>query len=101
VAFLASTEAATIEAKAGGFTSPNKTVDVSSYPDDTQRTIAKALVDVGDGFRFDMSDLAPAAFGGTKGAGEWKALQDFLSKPSDVDGAAAKLEAEAAKAFKN
>ncbi|MGI8331853.1 ABC transporter substrate-binding protein [Actinomadura scrupuli] len=101
VAFLASKEAATIEAKAGGFTSPNKSVDVSSYPDDTQRTIAKALVDVGDGFRFDMSDLAPAAFGGTKGAGEWKALQDFLTKPTDVDGAAAKLEAEAAKAFKN
>jgi alpha-glucoside transport system substrate-binding protein len=101
VAFLASPEAATIEAKAGGFTSPNKNVDVASYPDDTQRTIAKALVDVGDGFRFDMSDLAPAAFGGTKGAGEWKDLQDFLKNPSDVDGAAAKLEADAAKAFKN
>jgi multiple sugar transport system substrate-binding protein/alpha-glucoside transport system substrate-binding protein len=101
VAFLASPEAATIEAKAGGFTSPNKSVDIASYPDDTQRTIAKALVDVGDGFRFDMSDLAPAAFGGTKGAGEWKDLQDFLARPSDVDGAAAKLEADAAKAFKS
>ncbi|MDX6432972.1 MAG: alpha-glucoside transport system substrate-binding protein [Streptosporangiaceae bacterium] len=101
VAYLASPEAATIEAKAGGFTSPNKSVDVASYPDDTQRTIAKALVDVGDGFRFDMSDLAPAAFGGTKGAGEWKDLQDFLKTPSDVDGAAAKLEADAAKAFKS
>lgn len=101
VAFLASPEAATIEVKAGGFTSPNKNVDAGSYPDDTQRTIAKALIDVGDGFRFDMSDLAPAAFGGTKGAGEWKDLQDFLKNPSDVDGAAAKLEADAAKAFKS
>jgi alpha-glucoside transport system substrate-binding protein len=101
VAYLASPEAATIEAKAGGFTSPNKSVDAAAYPDDTQRTIAKALVDVGDGFRFDMSDLAPAAFGGTKGAGEWKDLQDFLTKPADVDGTAAKLEADAAKAFKS
>jgi ABC-type glycerol-3-phosphate transport system substrate-binding protein len=101
VAFLASPQAATIEAKLGGFTSPNKGVDAASYPDETQRTIAKALVDVGDGFRFDMSDLAPAAFGGTKGAGEWKDLQDFLKNPSDVDGTAAKLEADAAKAFKN
>jgi hypothetical protein len=47
-----------------------------------------------------MSDLAPAAFGGTPGQGEWKILQDFLSKPNSVDGTASKLEAAAAKAFK-
>ena len=33
-----------------------------------------------------MSDQAPAAFGGTKGAGEWKLLQDFLRDPSDPEG---------------
>jgi alpha-glucoside transport system substrate-binding protein len=48
-----------------------------------------------------MSDLAPAAFGGTPGQGEWKILQDFLAKPSNVDGTASKLEASAAKAFNN
>ena len=32
-------------------------------------------------FRFDMSDLAPAAFGGTVGQGEWEILQDFLQEP--------------------
>jgi hypothetical protein len=47
-----------------------------------------------------MSDLAPAAFGGTKGSGEWKRLQDFLKDPSKVDATAAALEADAAKAFK-
>ena len=47
-----------------------------------------------------MSDLAPAAFGGTPGSGEWKILQDFLAKPSDVDGTAQKLETAAAAAFK-
>jgi hypothetical protein len=30
----------------------------------------------------------------------WKLLQDFLAKPSNVNGIAAKLEAAAAKAYK-
>lgn len=99
--FLASTDAAEIWAKAGGFISPNKELDLKAYPDDVQRDIAKALVDAGDDFRFDMSDQAPASFGGTKGEGEWKALQDFLKNPDDVAGAQKRLEAEAAKAYKN
>ncbi|MCW2899847.1 MAG: extracellular solute-binding protein family 1 [Streptosporangiaceae bacterium] len=99
--YLASPEAARVWAKLGGFTSPNKALDLAAYPDDIQRQIAKSVIDAGDSFRFDMSDLAPAAFGGTKGAGEWKQLQDFLSNPTDVDGAAQKLETEAAKAFKS
>ena len=51
-------------------------------------------------FRFDMSDLAPAAFGGTAGQGEWKILQDFLKNPKDINGTASKLEAAAAAAYK-
>jgi alpha-glucoside transport system substrate-binding protein len=47
-----------------------------------------------------MSDQAPAAFGGTKGAGEWKLLQDFLRDPSDPAKTAARLESAAAKAYK-
>jgi len=101
MAFLASPEAATIDVKLGGFTSPNKGVTFDSYADPIQRKIAQGVIQAGDTFRFDMSDQAPATFGGTKGAGEWKDLQDFLAKPSDVDGTAAKLEADAAKAFKS
>ncbi|HSV66420.1 MAG TPA: ABC transporter substrate-binding protein [Mycobacteriales bacterium] len=93
--FLASPEAATIWAKRGGYTSVNKNVDLAAYPDDTSRKIAKALVGSGDAFRFDMSDLAPAGFGGTPGGGEWKILQDFLANPTNVDGTATKLEAAA------
>ncbi len=37
-------------------------------------------------FRFDLSDLQPAAFGGTVGQGEWKILQDFLKNPTNVTG---------------
>jgi alpha-glucoside transport system substrate-binding protein len=84
--------------KRGGFSSPNKNVPDSAYPDATTRTVALALADA-QTVRFDMSDLAPAAFGGTAGQGEWKILQDFLSNPKNVDGAAAKLEQSAAKAF--
>jgi ABC-type glycerol-3-phosphate transport system substrate-binding protein len=98
--FLASPEAAEPWAKRGGFTSANKNLDISVYSNDTARRIAQAVVDAGDRFRFDMSDLEPAAFGGTPGAGMWKDLQDFLNNPTNVDGTAAKLEADAAKAFK-
>ncbi|MEU2395334.1 ABC transporter substrate-binding protein [Streptomyces sp. NPDC007369] len=99
--FLASPDAAEIQAREGGFLSPNKAVSPSAYPNDIQRGIAQALIAAGDDFRFDMSDQAPAAFGGTPGAGEWKALQDFLANPSDVAGTQNRLEAEAAKAYGN
>ena len=99
--YLASPDAAQIEVQQGGFLSPNKAVPMSAYPDDTERSIAQALINSGDNFRFDMSDQAPAAFGGTKGQGEWKDLQDFLANPSNVAGAQQKLEADAAKAYGN
>ncbi|HWH93566.1 MAG TPA: extracellular solute-binding protein [Baekduia sp.] len=99
VKYLASSEAAQIWAQRGGFSSPNKGVAESAYPDDITRTTATAIAKA-QTFRFDMSDLAPAAFGGTPGQGEWKILQDFLNKPDNVNGAAIKLEASAAKAFK-
>ena len=51
-------------------------------------------------FRFDMSDLEPAAFGGTTGQGEWKIFQDFLKNPKNVNGTPSALESSAAKAFK-
>jgi alpha-glucoside transport system substrate-binding protein len=98
--FLASPEAAEVWAQEGGFLSPNKNLDPAAYPNEVQRNIAKALVGAGDDFRFDLSDQAPQAFGGTPGKGMWKDLQDFLKKPKDVAGAQRKLEANAAKAYK-
>ncbi|MFF9409965.1 ABC transporter substrate-binding protein [Streptomyces anandii] len=99
VTFLASSDAATIQAKLGGYLSPNKNVPNSAYPNEVQRKIAQALIESGDNFRFDMSDQAPQAFGGTPGKGEWKDLQDFLKNPSDVAGTQAKLEKDAAAAY--
>ena len=59
----------------------------SAYPDAITRKTATALA-LAKTFRFDMSDLAPSAFGGTPGQGEWKILQDFLKNPKDVNGTA-------------
>ncbi|MGY6022229.1 ABC transporter substrate-binding protein [Streptomyces spinosirectus] len=98
--YLATPEAAAVWAKAGGFLSPNKKLDFGEYGDDVTRATAKSLVGAGDSVRFDMSDQAPAAFGGTKGAGEWKLLQDFLRDPSNPKRTAAQLEDAAAKAYK-
>ncbi|MEV0009403.1 extracellular solute-binding protein [Streptomyces sp. NPDC051840] len=97
--WLASTDAAKIWAEAGGFISPNKSLDTAAYPNDVQRKIAEALIAAGDDVRFDMSDQAPQSFGGTPGKGEWKILQDFLKNPKDVAGTQAALESAAAKAY--
>ncbi|MFF4211171.1 ABC transporter substrate-binding protein [Streptomyces sp. NPDC001796] len=99
VTFLASPDAATIQARLGGYLSPNKNVPDSAYPNAVQQKMAKALLAAGDSFRFDMSDQAPQAFGGTPGKGEWKDLQDFLKNPTDVAGTQAKLEKDAAAAY--
>ncbi|WP_257583031.1 ABC transporter substrate-binding protein [Streptomyces sp. TLI_146] len=99
--WLASPDAAKVWAAAGGYISPNKAADLAAYPNDVQRDIAKALIAAGDDVRFDMSDQAPQSFGGTPGKGEWKDLQDFLKNPKDVAGAQARLEADAAAAYKS
>lgn len=98
VEYLATPQASEIWAKLGGFSSPNKNVDPSVYPDPISKAIATALAQA-ETFRFDMSDLAPASFGGTVGQGEWKILQDFLKDPQDVKGTQQALEQAAAKSF--
>ena len=98
VEYLATPEAAEIWAGRGGFASPNQGVDVNVYPDEITKKTAGALAKA-ETFRFDMSDLAPADFGGTPGQGEWKILQDFLQNPDDVQGTAQALEKAAKKAF--
>ena len=96
--FLTSPEAGRIWARLGGFTSPNRAVSLSAYPDEVSRRSAGALLDA-QVFRFDMSDQMPAAFGGTPGQGEWAILQGFLRRPSDIRGTMQRLEESAKQAF--
>jgi alpha-glucoside transport system substrate-binding protein len=95
ITYLGTPEAAEIWAERGGFSSPNQNLDPAVYPDDIQRATATALADA-EVFRFDLSDLQPAAFGSDA---MFSLLQDFLRNPDDVEGTATKLEDAAAKAF--
>ena len=95
VEYLASAEAGEIWAGRGGFTSPNKNVGEDAYPDEITKA-ASAPLGAAETFRFDLSDLQPAAFGSDA---MFRLLQDFLSNPDDVDGIAQKLEAAAKKAY--
>ncbi len=98
VEFLATPEAGEVWAALGGFLSPNQRVDLAVYPDDIARKAASGLTNA-EQFVFDLSDLVPAALGGTGGAGIWGGLQNWLANPSDIDGVTAQIESEAAAAF--
>jgi alpha-glucoside transport system substrate-binding protein len=97
--FLATPAAgqALVSSPSSGFLVANKNVPSSAYPDQTSASIAKDIVDAGDNFRFDMSDQAPAEFGGTPNKGEWKDLQTFLGN-GNVAAAQAQLEKDASAA---
>ena len=81
LAYLATPEAAKalVGSPGSGFLSANKNVGASDYADPTSGQIAQQIVNVGNNFRFDMSDQAPAEFGGTPNKGEWGDLQSFLT----------------------
>jgi alpha-glucoside transport system substrate-binding protein len=96
--YLTTEEAAEIWAERGGFSSPNKNLDDSVYPDEITRTTAGALAEA-ETFRFDLSDLQPAAFGGTPGQGLFKAFTDFVANPNNIDKITQQMEADAKKAF--
>jgi alpha-glucoside transport system substrate-binding protein len=98
IKYMASTDAAEIWAKRGGFATLNKNLDAGVYPDAITQTTAGAIGEA-EVFRFDLSDLQPAAFGGTVGQGLFKLFQDFLKNPDDVDGITKQMETAAAKAF--
>ena len=91
-------EAAETWAARGGFASLNRNVDPSVYPDEITMTTAGAL-GTAEVFRFDLSDLQPAEFGGTVGQGLFKQFQDFLANPDDIDGVTQAMEQSAQQAF--
>jgi alpha-glucoside transport system substrate-binding protein len=97
--YMTTPEAAEVWAKRGGFSSPNKDLDLSVYPDEITRTTAGALAKA-ETFRFDMSDLQPAGFGATAGQGLWKGFTDFVANPNNIDKITQQMEADAKKAYK-
>jgi alpha-glucoside transport system substrate-binding protein len=98
IRYLASPRAAAIWAARGGFVSPNINLSLSTYPDAISRSIARSLLEAGSNFRFSLSDLTPASFGGTEGQGMRRILQRFLLH-RDVRGTATRLERAATEAY--
>jgi alpha-glucoside transport system substrate-binding protein len=96
--YLAGPEAFQIWGAKGGIASANKKVDLSIYPDPIAKASAQSLANA-QSFVFDMSDQAPAAFGATKGSGEWADLQLWLKNPNNIDAVCAQLEKDAAAAY--
>jgi alpha-glucoside transport system substrate-binding protein len=93
IRYATTPEAAEIWAGRGGFSSPNQNVGEDVYSDEITGRLATALAQA-ETFRFDLSDLLPAAFGSDA---LFKGLQDFLGDPSKVDQIAQQLENEAKK----
>lgn len=96
--YLATPAAAAVWAAAGGFISPNLDLDLSVYPDPLTRSIARSLIEAGDAFRFDLSDLQPAEFGAQDNAGLEAELRRFLAT-HDIQATQRRLESDAAAAF--
>lgn len=88
IQYLATPGAATIWVKRGGFLSPNRKVDLKSYPLDASRALATALTHA-NAFRLDLSEQQPAAFSAKLG----QLMQRFISKPSSLDQITRQLEA--------
>ena len=99
VKFLATSKAADVWAKIGGFGTGNHNVPASIYPDAITKA-TEAPLGTAKSVVFDMSDEQPASFGSTTGQGEWGIFQKFLQTPSDVSGIQKQLEASAAAAYK-
>ena len=91
-------QAAALWAARGGFVSPNTNLGLSAYPDGISRSIARSLLEAGGNFRFSLSDLTPAGFGGTEGQGMRRILQQFLAR-RDAGTTAALLEQAAGRAY--
>ncbi len=96
--YLASPEAAAIWAAEGGFISPNLDLDLSVYPDSLTRSMARSVIEAGDAFRFDLSDLQPAEFGAQPRAGMQAELRRLLTT-DDIGFVQRRLESAAAAAF--
>lgn len=75
---------------ARGWVSANQKVDPSLYTDPVDSLSAKYLTNPNATFRFDASDLMPAAIG--SGA-EWKAMTEWFSQGSSIDTVAKEIDA--------
>jgi alpha-glucoside transport system substrate-binding protein len=94
IKYLVTPEAQTIWVKRGGKLSPNKSTNLSDYPDDLTRSIAKILVETKI-FRYDAGDLMPSDM---KKA-YWKGIISFIQDQNKLDSILADLDKVQATAY--
>jgi len=94
VKYLATAQAQEIWVKRGGFTSVNKSVSLSAYPDPVAQASAKMLASASN-FRFGADDLMPPAMEDAF----WKAMLDYITNPGQLDSILTSLEGTASQAY--
>jgi alpha-glucoside transport system substrate-binding protein len=94
VTYLAGPQPQEIWIKAGGFTSVNKQVDLSAYPDAVAKASAQQLAGAAI-FRFGADDLMPAAVEDAF----WKAMLTFIGDQRQLDSILSNMESVAAQNY--
>jgi alpha-glucoside transport system substrate-binding protein len=83
---LAGADAQEIWVKQGGFTSVNKDVEMSAYPNEIARKQAEQLLNAAT-FKFDLDDAIGAPFQDA----EFAAITQFVASPNRLDSLLASL----------
>lgn len=94
VQYMQTAAAQEIWVKRGGFTSPNKSVTLSAYPDAVAKASAQMLTQA-KFFRFGADDLMPQAVENAF----WKAMLTYIQTPSQLDSILSNMESTAAQNY--
>ncbi len=94
VKYMATAQAQEIWVKRGGFTSPNKSVDLAAYPDAVAKASAQMLTQATT-FRFGADDLMPQAVENAF----WKATLQYVQSPGQLDSILSSMESTAAQSY--
>ena len=94
IKYMATAQAQEIWVKRGGFTSLNKSVSLSDYPDVVAMNSAKQLTQAST-FRFGADDLMPPAVE----TAFWHATLDYISNPGSLSSILQTMESTATQAY--
>jgi len=94
VKYLATADAQSIWVKRGGFTSANKMVDLTAYPNSVAQASAKMLTSATT-FRFGAGDMMPPAVQQSF----WKGALTFISDQKQLDSVLSGIESTALSAY--
>jgi alpha-glucoside transport system substrate-binding protein len=96
VNYLATADAQAIWVKRGGFTSVNKAVDISSYPNSVEQRAAQALTSAPT-VRYGAGDIMPPAVQ----AAWWQGVLTFIQDQSQLNSVLSTLESTAQQAYQS